>query len=215
MHSQAFADEMTAQVARYCAGLEGRLPAYSYVGLPDDEARIKVMKNRHWNEIRAAELLGSWLRTTPEMDLKAALAEAIHEDFVHSRLLIAALAEQGADAFDYTPLPAQVAMFNAFEGLGTTVERMAAFPLAGEGVADFMIRHGLASDTVPEWVAAPYRAIHADEEGHGSYPSEVLAKYATTDEQQESVRRAVAMSLTLRQQYFDNLDLWVYEDRAY
>jgi hypothetical protein len=215
MDSAAFTDEMTAKIAAYCDGLAGHLPSYSYVGLADDAARIKVMKCRHWNEIRAAEVLGSWLKGTPEADVKAALGGAIAEEFNHSRLLAAALREKGADAYDYKPLPAQVAMFNAFEAVGSTLERMAAFPLAGEGVAEFMIERSLSSDTVPEWVRAPYRAIHADEEEHGSYPASVIAKYAKTDEQQDAVRRAVAMSLALRQAYFDNLDLWVYEDRAY
>ena len=215
MDSQAFANEMSARVSRYCKGLADRLPSYSYVDLPDDEARAKVMKSRLWNEVRSGEMMGAWLRTTPEMDVKSTMAESVHEEFEHAQILSAVLRERGDDPWDYKPVPAQVAMFNAFEGLGTTVERMAAFPLAGEGVAVYMIQRGLASNSVPEWVSAPYRAIFADEEDHGSYPASVIAKYAKSDEQQDAVRRAVEMSLVLRQQYFDNLDLWVYEDRAW
>jgi len=215
MDSEAFANEMSARVARYCEGLADRLPSYSYVDLPDDGARAKVMKSRLWNEVRSGEIMGSWLRTTPEMDVKSTMAESVHEEFEHAQILSAVLQDRGDDPWDYRTVPAQVAMFNAFEGLGTTVERMAAFPLAGEGVAVYMIQRGLASNSVPEWVSAPYRAIFADEEGHGSYPASVLAKYAKSDEQQDAVRRAVEMSLVLRQQYFDNLDLWVYEDRAW
>ena len=95
------------------------------------------------------------------------------------------------------------------------MERIAAFPLAGEGVADYLIRMSLSADTVPDWVLEPYRAIHEDEAVHGSYPVEVLATYATTPEQQDAVRRAVEMGLTLRRQYFQNLDQWVFEGKPW
>ena len=215
MDSQRFADDMVARVERFCATLDERLPAYSYIPLTDDASRVKVMKNRHWNEIRAGEIFGSWLKSTPEQDVKAALAAATHEEFEHAILLEAALQAKGEDAFDYLPLPAQVAMFNAFESLTGTVERMAAFPLAGEGVANYMIKRSIEASTVPDWVTAPYRDIHADEESHGNYPAEVLAKYAKTPEQQDFVRRVIEMSLVLRRQYFDNVDRWVYEDKVW
>jgi len=215
MNSHEFAKEIEARVAVFCKGLDARPPAYSYIPLTNDEQRIKVMKSRLFNEIRAGEIFGSWLKTTPERDVKFALAEAIHEEFRHAEFLTEALRKRGADPYDYRPVPAQIGMFNAFEALSETVERMAAFPLAGEGVADYLIAMCLRSGTVPEWVLEPYRKIHEDEQIHGHYPAEVLAKCATTDEKQDRVRRAVEMSLMLRRQYFDNLDRWVFEGRAW
>jgi hypothetical protein len=108
-----------------------------------------------------------------------------------------------------------MAMFNAFEGLTETVERIAAFPMAGEGVADYLIAKSLHASTVPSWVTAPYQKIHEDEAEHGNYPFEILVKYATTPEKQEKAARAVAMSLVLRRNYFDNLDRWVFEGNSY
>jgi hypothetical protein len=99
--------------------------------------------------------------------------------------------------------------------LTDTVERIAAFPMAGEGVADYLIGKSLNVGTVPAWVTGPYQKIHEDEEEHGNYPFEILVKYATTPEKQERAARAVAMSLILRRQYFDNLDRWVLEDKMY
>jgi 1,2-phenylacetyl-CoA epoxidase catalytic subunit len=215
MDSREFAKEIESRVAMFCISLHTRLPAYSYVPLTRDEQRVQVMKSRLFNEIRAGEIFGSWLKTTPEMDVKAALAEAIHEEFRHAEFLEAALKNKGAEPYDYRPVPAQMAMFNAFESLSGTVERMAAFPLAGEGVADYLIRMCLKSGSVPEWVLEPYRKIHEDEETHGNYPAEVLAKYVTTEEQQDRVRRAVEMSLMLRRQYFENLDRWVFEGKPW
>jgi len=210
-----FARSLQQRVADFCSSLEARLPAYSYIPLETDEQRIKVMKSRLFNEIRAAEIFGSWMKTTPELEVKSALAEAVHQEISHSRLLAKTLESRGAEPYDYLALPAQMAMFNAFEAVQGTVQRMAAFALAGEGVADYLIRRCLESSDVPEWVREPYTGIHADEQEHSSYPADVLAKYAITPELQDAASRGVEMSLVLRRQYFDNLDRWVFEDKAW
>ena len=215
MDSREFAKTLEKQVADFCETLNSKLPAYCYIPLDSDEARIKVMQSRLFNEIRAGEIFGGWLKSTPELDVKKTLAEAVHEEYVHARYLEEALKSKGAVPYEYKPLPAQMAMFNAFEGLTDTVERIAAFPMAGEGVADYLIGKSLNVGTVPAWVTGPYQKIHEDEEEHGNYPFEILVKYATTPEKQERAARAVTMSLTLRRQYFDNLDRWVLEDKLY
>ena len=215
MDSREFAKTLEKQVAEFCETLNTKLPAYSYIPLDSDEARIKVMQSRLFNEIRAGEIFGGWLKSTPELDVKKTLAEAVHEEYVHAGYLEEALKSKGAVPYEYKPLPAQMAMFNAFEGLTDTVERIAAFPMAGEGVADYLIGKSLNVGTVPAWVTGPYQKIHEDEEEHGNYPFEILVKYATTSEKQERAARAVAMSLLLRRQYFDNLDRWVLEDKLY
>src|SRR6185503_16398331 len=215
MDSHQFAEQLETHVADVCRTLDASLPAYSYIPLTKDEARIKVMQSRLFNEIRAGEIFGGWLKSTPELDVKKILAEAVHEEYEHAGFLEEALRGKGATPYDYKPLPAQMAMFNSFEGLTDTVERIAAFPMAGEGVADYLIGKSLNVGTVPAWVTGPYQKIHEDEEEHGNYPFEILVKYATTPEKQERAARAVAMSLILRRQYFDNLDRWVYEDKIY
>ena len=115
-------------------------------------------------------MFGTWLKTTPQVEIKAILAEAIYEEFVHAEYLSEALKSKGAVPYDYKPVPAQMAMFNGFEALTDTCERIAAFPFAGEGVADYLIGKSLKAGTVPEWVTGPYQKIHADEEEHGNYP---------------------------------------------
>lgn len=215
MDSREFAKTLEKQVSDFCQTLDAKLPAYSYIPLDSDNARIKVMQSRLFNEIRAGEIFGGWLKSTPELDVKKTLAEAVHEEYVHAGYLEEALTSKGAVPYEYKPLPAQMAMFNAFEGLTDTIERIAAFPMAGEGVADYLIGKSLNVGTVPSWVTGPYQKIHEDEEEHGNYPFEILVKYATTPEKQERAARAVAMSLVLRRQYFDNLDRWVFEDKMY
>ena len=215
MDSHQFAEQLEKQVSEFCRTLDTKLPAYSFIPLINDEARIKVMQSRLFNEIRAGEIFGGWLKSTPELDVKKILAQAVHEEYEHAGFLEAALRGKDATPYDYRPLPAQMAMFNAFEGLTDTVERIAAFPLAGEGVADYLIAKSLAAGSVPAWVTEPYKRIHEDEAEHGNYPFEILAKYATTTEKQERASRAVAMSLALRRAYFDNLDRWVFEGKLY
>jgi hypothetical protein len=215
MDSREFANSLEKQVVGFCQALDARLPAYSFIPLTSDAMRIKVMQSRLFNEIRAGEIFGGWLKSTPELDVKKTLARATHEEYEHAEFLEEALRSKGATPHDYQALPAQMAMFNAFEGLTTTVERIAAFPMAGEGVADYLIAKSLIAGTVPDWVTAPYRRIHEDEEEHGNYPFEILVKYATSTELQDKAARAVAMSLMLRRAYFDNLDRWVFEDKSY
>jgi len=215
MDSREFAQSLQSRVAEFCKSLDAGLPAYSYIPLKTDDTRIKVMQSRLFNEIRAGEIFGGWLKSTPELDVKKTLARAVHEEYEHATFLEEALRQKGAVPHEYKPLPAQMAMFNAFEGLSSTVERIAAFPMAGEGVADYLIAKSLSAAAVPSWVTTPYQKIHEDEEEHGNYPFEILVKYATTTEAQEKAARAVAMSLVLRRQYFDNLDRWVFENKMY
>ncbi len=215
MDSREFATAVEKRVAVFCEALDDRPPAYSYVPITNDTMRIKVMRSRLFNEVRAGEIFGGWLKGTPEIDVKKTLAESVREEYVHAGFLEDALRNKGAEPYDYKPLPAQMAMFNAFEALTDTVERIAAFPMAGEGVADYLIALSLKAGTVPKWVTDPYQKIHEDEKEHGNYPFEILVKYGTTPEKQERVTRAVEMSLMLRRQYFDNLDRWVYQDKIF
>ena len=154
MDSREFAKTLEKQVADFCETLNTKLPVYSYIPLDSDEARIKVMQSRLFNEIRAGEIFGGWLKSTPELDVKKTLAEAVHEEYIHAGYLEEALISKGAVPYEYKPLPAQMAMFNAFEGLTETVERIAAFPMAGEGVADYLIGKSLNVGTVPAWVTS-------------------------------------------------------------
>src|ERR687895_2606372 len=153
MDSREFAKTIQTQVADFCKSLDAKLPAYSYIPLTTDETRIKVMQSRLFNEIRAGEIFGGWLKTTPELDVKKTLAEAVHEEYVHAGYLEEALKQQGATPYDYKPLPAQMAMFNAFEGLTDTVERIAAFPMAGGGGGGLFIWGSPDAGAAPRRVA--------------------------------------------------------------
>src|SRR5215218_4853785 len=84
--SQALADELVARVRQYCQTLEQRLPAYSYVPLTSDAQRLHVMQSRYWNELRAAEVFGRWLKGFDDLDVKLHFMDAVGEEARHSRL---------------------------------------------------------------------------------------------------------------------------------
>ena len=206
--SKDFVAELLTMVDSFCRTLDAHPPAYSYIPLGSDEERTRVMKSRLHNEVRAAELFGTWLKTTPELEVKAIMAKAAHEEMEHAQLLPKRISDLGFEPFEYQALPAQTAMFNAIEGLTDTCQRMAGFSLAGEAVATYLTQKCLQAATVPDWIKQPYQRIAQDEEGHGSIPQEILLRYATTEERQEGARRAVAMRLTLFREYLNSLDRW-------
>ena len=208
MNPEDFLNELLLPVHDFCRTLDAHPPAYSYIPLQTDEQRIRVMQSRLFNELRAADLFGTWLKTTPELDVKATMAESAHEEMVHAQLLSKHIRDLGGVPFDYKPLPAQIAMFNAMEGLNDTCERIAGLSLAGETVANYLIQLCLKSPDVPEWIKQPYRKITEDEEGHGSAPQEFLTRYATSVDRQDRARRAVAMRMVLFQEYLASLDRW-------
>ena len=215
MESNAFVVELVGMVDEFCHTLDAASPAYSYVPLNSDDDRILIMKSRLFNEQRAADMYGSWLRTTPEFEVKAHMAESAHEEMEHAEILAERIRSMGHDPFDYQPLPAQSAMFNALEGMTETCQRIAGFSLAGETVAMHLIRKSLAAPSVPDWIKAPYKRIAEDEESHGSAPKEILDRYATTPELQDLARRAVAMRLVLFREYLASLDRWVLEKQPW
>jgi len=208
MNSDKFVQELLGPIQEFCRSLDGQPPAYSYIPLRSDEERIRVMQSRLFNELRAADLYGTWLRTTPELEVKATMAESAHEEMTHAQLLSRRIRELGHEPFDYKPLPAQIAMFNAMEGLNDTCERLAGLSLAGETVAYYLIQMCLKSPAVPDWIKQPYRRITEDEAEHGSIPQKFLTQYATTPERQDRVRRAVAMRMVLFREYLASLDRW-------
>ena len=105
MNSEEFVQELLGPIQAFCKTLDGEPPSYSYIPLKSDEERIRVMKSRLFNELRAADLYGTWLRTTPELDVKATMAESAHEEMTHAGLLSKRIQELGYDPSDYRLSP--------------------------------------------------------------------------------------------------------------
>ena len=73
------------------------------------------------------------------------MATSAHEEMTHAELLAERIRGLGHEPFDYRPLPAQTAMFNALAGLTDTCQRLAGFSLAGETVATHLTLMSLAA----------------------------------------------------------------------
>ena len=208
MKSKEFVRELVSTVDAFAHSFDAQPPAYTYIPLTADDQRVLVMKSRLHNELRAADLFGTWLSTTPEFEVKAMMATSAHEEMTHAELLAERIGGLGYEPFDYRPLPAQTAMFNALAGLTDTCQRVAGFSLAGETVATHLTQMSLRAPSVPDWIKQPYERITGDEERHGSAPRAFLERYATTDDRQDRARRAVAMRLVLFREYLASLDRW-------
>ena len=64
-----FVQQQQKLIHEFCERLDAHLPSYSYVPLSTDEQRLLVMQSRLYNELRAAEVFGAWLATTPDLDV--------------------------------------------------------------------------------------------------------------------------------------------------
>src|SRR5438046_3528702 len=113
----AFLREQMQLIAAFCDELDAHLPSYSYVPLETDAQRVLVMQSRLYNEIRAAEVFGAWLASTPDLEIKRHLADASHEEMQHADLLRQRIEGMGTNPFDYGPPPEQVALFHTMQNL--------------------------------------------------------------------------------------------------
>src|SRR5579872_2128690 len=149
------------------------------------------------NELEATECAAAWIGTTPEIDVKLALARQAGDEAKHYRLIARRLEELGVDAatVDHgAPSP----MLDFLASLATTVERVAAGQYAREALAvvrnDEFIRFCAARGD--EVTATLYRdVIQPDERHHHELGRGLLRKLAVTHDAQEAARRAARRTL--------------------
>jgi uncharacterized ferritin-like protein (DUF455 family) len=154
------------------------------------------------NEIEATECAASFIPTTPEIDVKLALARQAGDEAKHYRLIEKRLADIGVDTGAFQPGP-RSAMLEYLLTLGTTVERVAAAQFTREALAvvrnDEFIRFCESrGDAV---TAALYRdVIQPDERHHHDLGRGLLQRLATTGGAQDIARRAGKRTLELAEE---------------
>ena len=166
--------------------------------LPEVIRRLKVALR---NELEAAELAALWVPSTPEVDVKLALARQAGDEARHYHLIEKHIASLGGDLTDFNPAADGYGpMFNLLRGFSSTVERLAGAHFTREALAlkkneqfiEFCERAG-ARDT-----ADLYRThIQPDEGWHVDIGDRFLTRYAVSSEDQEKARRAVEAVLDL------------------
>jgi uncharacterized ferritin-like protein (DUF455 family) len=197
--SRGFVDTLQAYVAERLASLD---LLKDDTGGPSDRSEVvRRLKVALKNELEAAELAAFWIPTTPEVEVKLALARQAGDEARHYRLIEEHLDSMGADLAGFDPTAGGYGpMYNLLLGFNSTVERVAGAHFTREALAlkkneqfmEFCERAG-AKET-----AEMYRKhIQPDEGWHVDIGRRFLGRYALSAEEQARARRAVEAVLDL------------------
>jgi 1,2-phenylacetyl-CoA epoxidase catalytic subunit len=204
MQSEAFVAELDAQ-NREALDRIGRAAS---AGEPSEAVTVaKLLVLALKNELEATECAAAWIPTTPEVNVKLALARQAGDEAKHYRLIQKRLAELGVDTEKLDPLAAGrsplLAWLVALEG---TVARVAAGQFTREALA--VVRNAefvkFCRATGDEATAKLYEdTIQPDEQHHHELGRKLLLELATTDEVQsaarDSSRKVLAMAEELQE----------------
>jgi len=153
------------------------------------------------NEIEATECAAAWIPSTPEIDVKLALARQAGDEAKHYRLIERRLAElRVPPPPDIGPRSPMLAYLLSLE---TTVERVAAGQFTREALA--MVRNDefvrFCESRGDASTAALYReVIQPDERHHHELGRTLLSQLAIDDASRTAARRACARTLELAEE---------------
>ena len=197
--TETFVAELRRHVDAKLSGLD--LLKDDAESAPDRTGVVRRLKVALKNELEAAELAAYWIPSTPEFDVKLALARQAGDEARHYNLIEKHLESLGVDLAGFDPLAGGYGpMFNLLKGLNSTVERVAGAHFTREALAlkkneQFIEFCEGAGDRE---TAELYRKhIQPDEGWHVDLGHRVLARYATSAEQQGLARQAVESVLEL------------------
>ncbi len=193
----AFLDELEAFKAAHLA----RIVSPGRTSLADGAAgdAKTLLQVALANEIGVSELAASWVSTTPETDVKLALARQAGDEAGHFQLVADRLTALGFDVGEFRA-PGDNPLFRYMKALPTTVERVAAGLFTLESIAyavneNFMAYCEQRGDA--ETVRIYRDCIQPDELAHQQLGQRLLAKYATTTETQSAAKDVVAKVLEI------------------
>ncbi|HEX4997476.1 MAG TPA: ferritin-like domain-containing protein [Terriglobia bacterium] len=197
--AREFVDDLEHEIAAQLSALD--LLKETEIAVNDRSDVVRRLKIALKNELEASELAAVWIPSTPELDVKLALARQAGDEARHYRMIEKRLQEMDVDLGDFDPAAGGYGpMFQLLCGLSSTVERAAAAGMTREALAhtkneQFIEFCEAAGDTE---TAALYRnEIQPDEQWHVAMGRGILERYATTAELQEKARRAAQAVLDL------------------
>lgn len=201
MESHEFVARLDEEIGAALARL-GRLSAAG--GAAETLTVDRLLRLALKNELEATELAAIWLATTPELDVKLALARQCGDEAKHYRMIIERLKAMGVDASDFDPRQSGYSpLFEFLRTLESTPARVAAGQFTREGLAlvrnqafiEFCETRG---DTE---TAALYRdVIQPDEQHHHELGRRLLARYAITTADQRVAHDAARRTLELAEE---------------
>jgi 1,2-phenylacetyl-CoA epoxidase catalytic subunit len=171
------------------------------IGAVDRSEIVRRLKMALKNELEASEIAAVWIPTTPEVEVKLALARQVGDEARHYRLIEEHLAKLGVDLTGFDPgVGGYGPMYQLLAEFKTTVERIGAAQFTRESLAlkknEQFIEYCEAAGDLE--TAKLYRElIQPDEQWHVHLGRTVLEKYATTAELQAQARKAVEAVLDL------------------
>ncbi|MBL8743685.1 MAG: ferritin-like domain-containing protein [Myxococcales bacterium] len=201
MTPQGFVDELDRANA---LALERIRVAATAGEASDDLTVAKLLMLALKNELEATECAAAWLPSTPEVDVKLALARPAGDEAKHYRLIQARLRELGMETKAHDPLAAgRSPLLGYLLSLEDTVARVAAGQFTRESLAvvrnaEFIRFCRAAGD---EATAKLYEdTIQPDEAHHHDLGRRLLLELATSDDAQERARTASRRVLELAEE---------------
>lgn len=197
MDATAFVQELDAFKAGLLSPIVGAGQTSLLGGAPGDAK--KMLQVALANEISVSELAAAWMPSTPEVDVKIALALQAGDEAGHFRLVADRLVTLGFDIAGFQP-PGGTPLFDYLRGLSTTVERVAAGLYTLESIAyavneNFMAFCDQRGDAETVRIYREY--IQPDERRHQQLGRQFLAKYTTEPASQQSAKDVVAKVLEI------------------
>src|SRR5215207_5755904 len=198
-NTQTFVEDLGKYVSEKLASLD--LLKDDESGPADRSEVVRRLKVALKNELEAAELAAFWIPSTPEVDVKLALARQAGDEARHYRLIEQHMETIGIDLSGFDPTAGGYGpMYNLLRELGSTVERVAGAHFTREALAlkkneQFIEFCRLAGDHATAELYTKH--IQPDEGWHVDMGHRFLVRYATSAEAQDRARRAVESVLEL------------------
>lgn len=172
--------------------------------LDGDPTIEKLLRIALRSELEATEIAARWLATTPEIEVKLAFARQIGDEAKHYRLIQERLQAMGVDVTGFNPLAKGYGeLYLYLTSLNDMVERIAAAQFTREAIATVWNREFIAfcERQGDAETARLYReVIQVDEAFHHELGKKLLARYATTPQQQAKARTAMNRTLELAEE---------------
>lgn len=198
-------DEFVARLAEENRVTLERLGQLSAAGDAPQELTVeRLLKLALKNELEATEIAALWMTSTSELDVKLAFARQVGDEAKHYRMIAERLAALGVDAEKIDPREGGYsALYEYLRQLQSTAARVAAGQFTREAIA--LVRNQRFIDFCEargdEETARLYReTIQPDEQHHQELGRVLLARYATSENEQQVSRQAAQRTLELAEE---------------
>lgn len=152
------------------------------------------------NEMEAADVAALWVASAPEIDVKLALAQHAGDEARHYVLVADKAQKMGLDLTGFDPLDPPSPVLEFLRTLNASVERVAAALVTREAMGarrNIQFLKFLEANKYDGLVKLYRDIINPDEERHHRIGCELLAKLATTAEDQQRARSAASRLLEI------------------